>query len=197
MINLLFLTNQSIKKKLKYFAFLWVWNVPFVFIRVATKLSRQNSMTIPWLFHDRNTKFHDLLITIHVAWTLKSCRVAAAIRENKEFVCKIPRLFHDFYLQFKNSMTFPWPCPFLVQIPWLFQKFQKIHDFSMTVATLLNPLTQIEFDPLPPDSYSVFDSPAARFLFSTDPPPPGGLPRPGIFNGTAFTYYTPKLVKCL
>ncbi len=30
-------------------------------------------------------------------------------------------------------MTFPWPYPFYV--PWLFQKF---HDFSMTVATLIS-----------------------------------------------------------
>ncbi len=37
-------------------------------------------------------------------------------------------------------MTFPWPSSILGEIPWLFQKFQKIskfHDFSMTVATLL------------------------------------------------------------
>ena len=40
-------------------------------------------------------------------------------------------------------MTFPWPSSILGKIPWLFQKFQKtskfqkFHDFSMTVATLL------------------------------------------------------------
>ncbi len=112
--------------------------------RVATKLSRQNSMTFQWLFHYHITKFHDLFIDIHSRWILKGCRLAPPIHENQEFVCKIPWFFHDFLLKLKISMTFPWPYPFSVKIPWLFQKFQKIskfqkfHDFSMTVATLLN-----------------------------------------------------------
>ena len=50
----------------------------------------------------------------------------------QNFRDKIPWLFQDCVEVF----------PILVKIPWLFQKFQKIskfqkfHDFSMTVATL-------------------------------------------------------------
>ncbi len=68
---------------------------------------------------DKITKFHDLLIDLHISWILKSGRVAPPIHENQElgqcwvstalatfackrkpltvyFVCKIP-FFHDFF----------------------------------------------------------------------------------------------------
>ena len=78
------------------------------------------------------TKFHDFSMTVSqnsmtsiltymlVGWILKSCCVAAQIHESYEFVCQIPWLFHDFWLQFQNSTTFPWPFAILVKIPWLF-----------------------------------------------------------------------------
>ena len=69
------------------------------YLRVATNCHDK----IPWLFHDRETKFHDLLICIH---------------KRNIYI----------YIFSQNSMTFP-----------EFQKIskcQKVHDFSMTVATL-------------------------------------------------------------
>ncbi len=47
---------------------------------------------------------------------------------------KIPWFFHDLITKFHDLLI-----DILVENPWLFQKvskFQKIHDFSMTVATL-------------------------------------------------------------
>ena len=108
--------------------FFWVqWDMVMLpYCRVVTKFSRQNSMTFPWFFHDCFTKFHDVLIAINVNLNLKSCRLAALIHENQEFVCQIPWLFHDFLFLFQNSMTFKWPVQILVRIPWIFQKSQKV-----------------------------------------------------------------------
>ncbi len=50
-----------------------------------TGLPRNLRDKIPWLFHDRITKFHDLYIDIHGGWSLKSIRICLS-----------------------NSMTFPW-----------------------------------------------------------------------------------------
>ncbi len=89
-------------------------------------LPRNCREKIPWLFHDWITKFHDLLIDIHNSWISKSCRVAAPIHENREFVCKIPLFFHDFLLQFKNSMALSifsqnsMTFPEIPENPWLF-----------------------------------------------------------------------------
>ncbi len=45
-----------------------------------TGLPRNRCDKIPWLFHDRITKFHDLLIGIHISWILK-CQMRRAYRK--------------------------------------------------------------------------------------------------------------------
>ena len=130
-----------------------------------TGLPRNYRDKIPWLFHDSITKFHDLLIDIHISWILKSCCVVAPIHDNQEFVCKIPWFFHDFSLQFnnsfsmtlsicsQNSMTFP-EIPENLKIPenpWLFHdrgnpdlySFMRMHFFILELCARKNILPTI------------------------------------------------------
>ena len=48
--------------------------------KVATKSSRQNSMTFLLFFHDCITKFHDLLINKHVGWLFGGSEMDAAVK---------------------------------------------------------------------------------------------------------------------
>ena len=93
------------------------------------------------------TKCHDFSMTVSQnsmtsLWTYTSVGFWEGAVKRRWFVNSRNLFvkFHDFSTTFCSSLKIPWlfhdpvHIYYLVKIPWLFQKFQKIQDFSMTFS---------------------------------------------------------------